>query len=98
MIEGFSASMASDSPARASVLSRPSPPAKRLLTSTASISGGMRSCEMACDLGAVDVAQLGFFGTAAVCRQGASRMEGAAARQVAQQRRQAGDAGEPAAL
>src|SRR5467141_672314 len=39
IIEGSSASIARDSPARARVPSRPSPPAKRLLTSTASISG-----------------------------------------------------------
>src|SRR6202035_1573226 len=97
MIEGVSAWIASDSPARASVLSRPSPPAKRLLTSTASISGTMRLGQMACHLGAVDVAQLGFFGAAAFRRQCAARMEGAAAWQVAQQWRQAGDAGERAA-
>src|SRR5947208_4009673 len=41
IIEGSSASIASDSPARARVPSRPSPPAKRLLTSTASISGAI---------------------------------------------------------
>src|SRR5947208_10547076 len=43
MIEGSSASIARDSPASARVLSRPSPPAKRLLTSTASISAAISS-------------------------------------------------------
>src|ERR1700736_6681406 len=41
IIEGSSVSIARDSPARARVPSRPSPPAKRLLTSTASISGAI---------------------------------------------------------
>src|ERR1700736_2861367 len=41
MIEGRSASISSDSAARASGPSRRSPPAKRLLTATASISGAI---------------------------------------------------------
>src|SRR5580700_2709273 len=97
MIEGLSASIASDKPSRAIVLSRPSPPAKRLPTFTVSISGAITSCQMTGDLRARDVAQHRPFDPTAIRRETAARVERAARWQVAQQRREAGDACERAA-
>src|ERR1051325_2373804 len=93
MTDGRSGSIASDRPARARVHSRRAPPAKRLPTFTASISGGIASCQVTSDLRAGDVAQRGPFGAAAIGRELAARMEGAARRQFAQGGRKAGDAG-----
>src|SRR5437763_15019489 len=93
MTEGRSASIARDRPASASVPSRPSPPPKRLPTSTASISGGIASYQVTGDLRAGDVTQHGAFGAAAIHRQLAARMEGAARWQFAQGAGEAREAG-----
>src|SRR6516225_12481253 len=98
MTEGFSAWIAKDSPASASMPSRPSRAAKRLLTSTASISGITGSCQVAGDLRPGDVARHRLFDMAAVRRLRTARVEGATRRQIAQQRRQTGYAGKRAAL
>src|SRR5262249_19037635 len=97
MIDGLSASIAKDNPARASVLSRPSPPGKRLLTSTASISGTIGSRQMAGHERSAYLARHRPFGTAAIGRLRTARVEGAAGRQVATQRRRTGDTAERAA-
>src|SRR5262249_26299573 len=97
MIKGVSAWTASDSPASPSALSRPSPPENCLLISTAAISGTTASREMAGHFAAIDAAQERALLAAALRRQGAARMKRASGRQIAQQRRQTGDAGEGAA-
>src|SRR6516165_5845088 len=98
MIEGFSASIANDKPANARTLSRLIPPAKCLLPSTASISGTTGSRQMARHLAAPYLAHDRLFDAAAIRRLRAAWVESATRRQIAQQRRQTGNAGERATL
>jgi hypothetical protein len=98
MIEGFSAWIASESPARGERALSPEPTRKELADIDGFDQRGHAIMQDGMPPGRRRCRAIWVFRTAAVCRQRTARMEDAAARQIAQPWRKARNASERAAL